>query len=321
MSRFPDFARSALLAGGLLVAGAATAADSVGHWGWGSEATPEQIAGWDIDVRPDGTGLPPGEGSVEDGEWLYEEKCASCHGSFGESVRGYPALAGGQGSLTDPRPKKTIGSYWEYASTLWDYIHRAMPFTQPESLEDDEVYAITAYVLYLNDIVEDDFVLTRDNLTSVAMPNAGNFIPDPRPDTGNKRCMRRCKDPEQIAVLSEAAAYEPAGAPDALYHEHEPEEAAVVTRVTGSGIYERHCALCHAEGIGGAPVVGDVDGWAPRLAAGTDTLYRHAIEGFQGELGVMPPKGGFVNLSDDEVRRAVDYIVDHSKGGREGAEL
>ncbi len=92
-------------------------------------ATEEEIAGWDIDVRPDGLGLPEGSGSVEDGEMLYEDKCASCHGSFGEAVGRYPVLAGGFDTLTEARPEKTVGSFWPYASTLWDYIHRAMPFT------------------------------------------------------------------------------------------------------------------------------------------------------------------------------------------------
>lgn len=308
MSRFPK--RSSLLALTALLALPGTAlAEGVGHFGYGSVATPEQIAGWDIDVRPDGKGLPPGEGSVEDGEWLYEEKCASCHGSFGESVKGYPALAGGQGSLTDPRPKKTVGSYWAYTSTLWDYIHRAMPFTQPESLTDDEVYAITAYVLHLNDIVDYDFVLTQENLTSVRLPNEGNFIAEERPDTDNKRCMRKCKNPEDIVILSEAAAY----VPDETDVQSPGEAAGAATAGRGNEIYERHCALCHGEGIGGAPASGDREAWVDRIAQGSDMLYRHAIEGYQGEDGVMPPKGGFVNLTDEEVRLAVDYIVEDSQ--------
>jgi cytochrome c5 len=314
MSRFPDFLRlAAVLAAGLGLIGGVHAAGT-GHFGLGVAATPEQIAGWDIDVRPDGLGLPPGEGSVEDGEWIYEEKCAQCHGSFGESIQGYPALAGGQGSLTDPRPKRTVGSYWAYVSTLWDYIHRAMPFTQPESLSDEEVYATTAYVLYLNDIVDDDFVLTRDNLASITLPNTGNFIPEERPDTDNRRCMRNCKDPASIEVLSQAAAYVPAGGPDALYREREP-AASELTTVTGAGIYERHCALCHAEGIGGAPSTGDRDAWAERLEGDQEMLYRRAIAGFEGEDGIMPPKGGFANLADREVRLAVDYIVQQSRAG------
>ena len=127
----------------------------------GTAATAEQISGWDIDVRPDGTGLPEGAGSAADGELIYEEKCASCHGSFGEGMDRWPILAGGEDTLTDDRPEKTVGSYWPFVSTLWDYIHRAMPFLQPQSLEDNEVYALTAYILYLNDLVESDFVLVQ----------------------------------------------------------------------------------------------------------------------------------------------------------------
>ena len=103
-----------------------------GQYGIGTPATASEVAGWDIDIRPDGKGLPTGSGSVEDGEMMYEEKCASCHGSFGEGVGRYPVLSGGEGTLTEERPEKTIGSFWPYASTLWDYIHRAMPFPQPQ---------------------------------------------------------------------------------------------------------------------------------------------------------------------------------------------
>ena len=178
----------------------------VGHLNIGKPATSEEISGWDIDVRPDGTGLPEGSGSVEDGEMLYEEKCASCHGSFGEAVGRYPVLAGGFDTLTEARPEKTVGSYWPYASTLWDYIHRAMPFAQPQSLSDDEVYAITAYVLYLNDIVDYEFVLDRDTLETIEMPNAGNFYRDDRPDVQAVACMENCKDPASVRITSEPIA-------------------------------------------------------------------------------------------------------------------
>lgn len=204
-----SFAISLFLVACLLASQAGTAADKTGYYGHGQAATAEQIAGWDIDVRPDGKGLPPGSGSVEDGEFMYEEKCAACHGSFGEGVGRYPAVAGGAGSLQDDRPHKTVGSYWKYTSTLWDYIHRAMPFTLPESLSNDEVYALTAYVLYLNDLVEDDFVLTQQNLTSIRLPNEENFIPDARPDVVNKHCMKNCKNPADIKITSEGPAFVP----------------------------------------------------------------------------------------------------------------
>ena len=179
-----------------------------GFYGFGETATPEMIAGWDIDVSPDGRGLPPGSGSVEDGEALYDSKCAACHGTFGEGAGRWPALAGGEGSLADTRPEKTVGSFWPYASTLWDYVHRAMPYQEPQSLSDDEVYAVVAYVLYLNDLVADDFVLTRENLPGIAMPNRAGFYADPRPDVGNVACMRDCKDPATIRITAPSAGLE-----------------------------------------------------------------------------------------------------------------
>ena len=132
----------------------------------GREATADEIAAWDIDVRPDGLGLPVGSGSVTDGDEIFAEQCASCHGDFGEGVDRWPVLAGGQGTLTDERPEKTIGSYWPYLSTVYDYIHRAMPFGYAQSLEPDQIYAIVAYLLYMNDVVTDDeFVLSNENFT------------------------------------------------------------------------------------------------------------------------------------------------------------
>lgn len=166
-----------------------------GFYGFGETATPEMIAGWDIDVAADGRGLPPGSGSVADGEALYDSQCAACHGAFGEGEEGWPAVAGGVGSLAETRPEKTVGSFWPYASTLWDYVHRAMPYYEPQSLGDGEVYAIVAYVLYLNDLVEHDFVLTRENLPKIEMPNRAGFYADPRPDVRNAECMRDCTDP------------------------------------------------------------------------------------------------------------------------------
>ncbi|MBW7469785.1 c-type cytochrome [Marinobacter sp. F4218] len=179
-------------------------AESAGHYGYGSPATEEQIQAWDIDIRPDGQGLPEGSGSVEEGMGIYETYCSSCHGAFGEGMGRYPKLSGGEGSLTEDRPEKTIGSYWPYASTLWDYIHRAMPFFAPQSLTDDQVYALTAYVLNLNYIVDGDFVANKDTLPQVKMPNEDGFIwEDPRPEVTNVRCMEDCKD--EVTVSDSAA--------------------------------------------------------------------------------------------------------------------
>jgi len=281
--------------------------DRVGHYGYGSTATAEQIAGWDIDIRPDGTGLPAGSGSVEDGEWLYEEQCAECHGSFGEGVGRYPVLAGGEGTLRDDRPSKTVGSYWPYTSTLFDYIYRAMPFTQPESLSADETYALTAYVLYLNDLVEDDLVLNQDNLASIRLPNEPNFVPDPRPDVANTRCMSDCRDPAQIRIISEVAAAEPDPA-----EESDSEPLAAVEAHPGKANYDQFCSICHKVGVGGAPILGDAEAWAGRIDQGMEQMVSNAINGIASDSGVMPPKGGFVQLSDEQIAEAVDYMVGES---------
>ena len=299
--------RSAKLIYGAVVLTAALAAmpavAKVGEYGIGKPATPEEIAGWDIDIRPDGKGLPPGSGSVEDGEMLYEEKCASCHGSFGEGVGRYPVLAGGEGTLTDERPDRTIGSYWPYASTVWDYIHRAMPFPQPQSLTDDEVYAITAYVLNLNDLVDDDFVLTQDNFASIEMPNKDGFFFDDRPDTHNTECMENCKDPASIKILSEPSL-------ETLQVDETGAVAEAVATTVGEKVYQQACQMCHEAGVAGAPMTGNAAAWTDRIAKGRDKLVENAING----IGVMPPKGGQSQLSDEDVAAAVDFLIQSANG-------
>jgi len=176
----------------------------------GREATAEEIAAWDIDVRPDGQGLPKGRGTVAEGEVLFTEGCASCHGDFGEGRDRWPVLAGGHDSLTAERPVKTIGSYWPYLSTVYDYVRRAMPFGDARSLSDDDVYAITAYLLYLNDIVTDeDFELSKENFTSVRLPNEENFFMDDREEEAHyvakdEPCMTDCK-PGPVKITKRAA--------------------------------------------------------------------------------------------------------------------
>ena len=165
----------------------------------GRKALPDEVEAWNIDIRPDGSGLPVGRGTVAQGEVIYTETCAVCHGVFGEGEGRWPVLAGGQGTLEDDRPEKTIGSYWPYLSTVYDYIHRAMPFGNAHSLSDDDVYALTAYLLYLNDIVDDeDFELSKANFADVRLPNEDNFVEDDRaqePHYANKAepCMKDCK--------------------------------------------------------------------------------------------------------------------------------
>lgn len=201
-----------LVCAGLAWAAAGAAQSPVaGKFGLGKAATPEEIAGWDIDVKPDGSGLPRGRGSVADGQTIYDAKCASCHGTFGES-NSYLQIAGGVGSLASSAPIRTTGSKLNYATTLFDYIRRAMPFNAPQSLGADEVYALTAYVLNLNDIVRADAVLDQDSLPKLTMPNRDGFTTahgfttrDGKPDTANVACMKNCV--QEVRLSSEMPAY------------------------------------------------------------------------------------------------------------------
>jgi S-disulfanyl-L-cysteine oxidoreductase SoxD len=164
-----------------LAAGAARAGES---YGLGQPATPREIAGWDIDVSPSGSGLPPGRGDVTQGDAIFAAKCAACHGAHGEG-KPMDRLVGGIGTLRDKKPIKTVGSFWPYATTLFDYVRRAMPLNAPQSLTPDEVYAVSAYVLFLNGIVPQDATLDADNLAKIKMPNRDGFVsaepPEARP--------------------------------------------------------------------------------------------------------------------------------------------
>ena len=168
----------------------------------GQLATAEQVAGWDIDVRPDGLGAPVGAGNAFDGEEVYADRCASCHGDFGEAVDRWPVLVGGEGTLNGHDPVKTTGSYWPYASTMYDYIYRAMPFGEAQSLTHDETYQIVAYLLYMNDIIDDEFELNQENIGTIEMPNRDGFMmPDPRPDAqpiSGVACMKNCDVPTNV---------------------------------------------------------------------------------------------------------------------------
>ncbi len=196
-------ARALATAMALWGAGAAIADDGE-RFGFGTPAGDAEIAGWNIDVGPDGEGLPAGRGTALQGEELYLGKCAACHGEFGEGVGRYSPVAGGVGSITTDSPERTVGSYWPYATTLWDYIYRTMPFGDSQSLNADQVYALTAYILSLSDIVDETTVLDEDNLARVPMPNRNGFVfPDPRPDTANSPCMRGCKD--RVSIGSRAS--------------------------------------------------------------------------------------------------------------------
>jgi cytochrome c len=190
----------------LLAAGSLAHAAEPGSFGYGTAATQAQIAGWDIDVRgEDGAGLPPGKGTVNRGADVYAEQCAACHGTFGEGEGRFPKLVGGAGSLRDDRPEPTVGSYWPFAPTVWDYINRAMQMPAPHTLSADDVYALTAYILNLNDLVPPEFVADRNSLPKVKMRNRDSFIwTDPRPDTAARACMNGCADTGDVRMSSTA---------------------------------------------------------------------------------------------------------------------
>ena len=169
----------------------------------GKLATKIEIAGWDIDVRPDGVGAPKGSGNAIDGEEIYVNRCASCHGDFGEGVDRWPALVGGDGTLASHDPEKTTGSYWPYASTIFDYVYRSMPFGEAQTLTHDETYKLVAYLLNMNEIIDEDYVLSEKNIGKIKMPNASGFsLPDPRPDVTKYKdgqpCMKNCNVPVKI---------------------------------------------------------------------------------------------------------------------------
>ena len=169
----------------------------------GKLATKTEVAGWDIDVRPDGVGAPKGSGNAIDGEEIYVNRCAACHGDFGEGVDRWPVLVGGDGTLASHDPEKTTGSYWPYASTIFDYVYRSMPFGEAQTLTHDETYKLVAYLLNMNEIIDEDFVLSDKNIGKIKMPNASGFLlPDPRPDVTKYKdgqpCMKNCNVPVKI---------------------------------------------------------------------------------------------------------------------------
>jgi cytochrome c len=169
----------------------ATSAQAQVPYGIGRAATPAEIAGWNIDIDRYGNNLPPGSGSVGHGREVFDQQCAACHGAKGEGGVG-DRLVGGQGTLATPDPVKTVGSYWPYAPTLFDYIRRAMPQNAPQSLSNDDVYAVSAYILNLNGLLSAEETLDARTLSAIKMPNRNMFVGDSRPDVKNPECMTGC---------------------------------------------------------------------------------------------------------------------------------
>jgi mono/diheme cytochrome c family protein len=169
----------------------ATRAEAQSPYGIGRVATPAEIAGWNIDVGRDGSNLPTGSGSVSHGSEVFDQQCAACHGAKGEGGIG-DRLVGGQGTLATSKPVRTVGSYWPYAPTLFDYIRRAMPQNAPQSLSNDDVYAVSAYILNIDGLLPADATLDAKTLAAIKMPNRNMFVGDPRPDVKNPACMTGC---------------------------------------------------------------------------------------------------------------------------------
>ena len=320
---------------------------------FGRTPTANEIKAWDVDARPDGSGLPEGEGSVELGDELFEAQCAVCHGEFGGGGKGYPQLAGGnqdkdengvvktlknqRGYGKTDAPKRTVGTYWPVATTLFTYIRDAMPYAHPKSLTDDETYAITAYILAQNEIeidgeeMDDEYVLNKEKLMKVVLANRNGFYPNidgPKAKEDIKaffadraknigmgtRCMKDCKDPGGLDGKTEAAVVEikyemKDVVPPYAYAKDLPPETDAGSISKGEKLYDASCKLCHATDTMGAPKVGDASAWSAVVEKGMDTVLVNAING----TGGMPPKGGNMDLSDADMKEIVDYMVGASK--------
>ncbi|WP_138934759.1 c-type cytochrome [Roseovarius arcticus] len=250
--------------------------------GLGRNALPEEVAAWNLDVHPSGAGLPAGSGDALTGEEIFADKCASCHGDFAEGLGNWPKLAGGMDTLDRADPVKTVGSYWPYLSTTWDYINRSMPYGNAQSLEPDEVYAIVAYILYSNYLVDDDFVLSDETFADVEMPNADGFFVDDRAETeyaawSGEPCMENCKDSVEVTMRAmvldvtpkgegAASVEEAASAGEAAASKEPPADQVIEDQTAaldpelvsaGEKVF-RKCKACHQIGDGAKNRVGPI---------------------------------------------------------------
>ncbi len=332
----------------------------------GREVTPKEIAAWNLDVMYDGTGLPEfdmkhgevvldedgkpkkAQGSVELGNELYDAQCVMCHGDFGSGGKGYPKLAGGTvASLKNQRlnpadahpnpdsPDRTIGSYWPYASTLFWYIQESMPFNNPKTLTNSETYALTAYLLSLNNItidgeeLDDDYVLDKEKFLKIVMPNVDGFYPqtntpnnpkqgvenmtkllsDPTIYGKGTRCMKDCVKGgiDNLVLRIQDDLSKTANEPLSTARDLPKIDASKT--IPGQVNYENSgCSACHANAAIGAPVVGNKDAWAKVTEKGLEKVYSNGING----INAMPPKGG-ADISDETFKEIVDYMINSSK--------
>ena len=315
----PD--RRAALAAVLAIACLSTALAAPLQYGFGKPATPREIAGWDIDVRPDGAGLPAGRGSVAQGQVVYDEKCASCHGTFGES-NSYLQIAGGVGSLGTDQPVRTTGSKLNYATTLWDYINRAMPFNAPQTLTPDEVYALTAYVLNLNDILPADAVLDQLKLLAVKMPNRDGFSTahgfmqrTGTPDTHNTACMTNCATTVKLSSEMPEYARDQHGnlaeqAPGVGLSARIPATRSTTAPKSGADLAKANgCTACHD--VADRRIGPGFREIAARYAGDAGAESRLLAKTKAGGAGVwgsipMPPQS---TLKDNDVRSLIQWIL------------
>jgi cytochrome c len=308
----PDTARvqgeapASLDIGFMLRPAVASTTPSDGPLGIGRVALPEEVTAWDIDVRPDGTGLPVGSGNVADGDELFQDGCAVCHGVFAEGVDNWPKLAGGTDTLDREDPLKTVGSYWPYLSTVWDYVNRSMPFGNAQSLTADEVYAITAYILYSNDLVDDDFTLSNENFTEVVLPNADGFFVDDRDTTelplfSQEPCMENCKDSVEITMRAtvldvtpdQTAAREAFQAEEAAEAAAEAAEAAEEAPAAAPAAEATATAAPAATAPAAAPAAaGDLD---PALVAAGEKVFKKCAACHQVGEGAQNKSGPHLN--------------------------
>ncbi len=328
---------------GVLTMGAAAAEP---RYGLGRTPTPQEVAAWDIDVRPDGHGVRRGRGSVAQGQDVYDAKCATCHGTFGESNL-YMVIAGGvrpedlksgrASGLRSSGVVRTLGNKLNYATTLWDYIYRAMPWSAPQSLTVDETYAVTAYVLFLNEIVAADFVLDESNLLTLKMPNRDGLTRahglgrvDGKPDVQGSRCRHDCGPApivssrlpdyalDQHGTLREQfRPLGPLGVVDSLRHATTTDAQTKGASAASEGgsarareiVARRACLTCHAldrRVVG--PAFSEVGARYREREDGVNTLVERIRKGSVGAWGgvAMPPQAA---PSDDEVATVARWIA------------
>jgi cytochrome c len=310
----------------------------------GRVPTQNELKAWDKDINGLNEGLPEGSGYVDEGEAIYEAQCMMCHGDFGSGGGGYPALSTGKAkemkrtlknnrwlNPTAEGPSRTFGSYWPVASTMWWYIRDAMPHTKSKTLTDDEVYSLTAYMLYINgmkvngEIVNETFKLDKAKFQKIEMPNRNGFVPDidgkdglenvreffKNPDNygairlakGQEPCMENCQQTDNIVRVDGGITdFNP---PMSVERNLPAKKADAAHKVSFDvvGAYKASCTMCHGTGV--APEAGDKAGWAPYLKKGMSKVYKNAIEGTN--MG-MPAKGGS-SLSDEEFKQVVDYML------------